>query len=291
MPEPIKLIFLGTGSSVPTIKRNHPAILLIYKGEYILFDCGEGTQLQIQKAGLSPLKINKIFITHWHADHFSGLLPLIETMHLENRKKPLEIYGPDATRFVDSLIELSYWSIGFPLKVKDCKDNKILFSNNDYEIFCIKVKHNVPAYGYCFKEKDHWNIDIKKAHKFNLSQKDLKEIKNKGIVRNVKLQQIAKKTEGRKIVYSGDTKETSALFKVARNADVLIHDSTFIDNAGNKDHSCAIRVAQLAKKYNIKKLILTHFSKRYKTNKEIADAVKPIFKNTIVAKDLMKVII
>ena len=173
MPEPIKVTFLGTGSSLPTPKRNHPAILMKYGGDYMLFDCGEGTQLQLQKVIVSPMKIKRIFISHWHADHFAGLLPLIETLHLNSRKETLEIYGPEASRFVDSIIELSYWGIGFPIKAIDCGEEKKekIFEGDNYEIFSIKVKHSVPAVGYMIKEKDRWNIDTKLAKKHKLTGK------------------------------------------------------------------------------------------------------------------------
>lgn len=289
MPEPINITFLGTGAAVPTVKRSHPAILLHYGTEYLLFDCGEGTQVQMEKAGVSPMKITKIFISHWHADHFVGLIPLIETLHLSGREAPLEIYGPDASRFIDIISELSYWSFGFDILTHDCIPNKKIYEDKLFEVSTIKVKHSVPSVGYCFKEKDHWHIDTKKAKKYGLGGKQLQEIKTKGKLGKVKLKDIAKVTPGRKIIYSGDTLISPALFKVAKNADLLIHDGTFVENVEERSHPSAKEVAKLAKKAGVKKLILTHISKRYKTSKEIENVVKPIFKNTIVAKDLMKV--
>jgi len=295
MPEPIHITLLGTGSAVPSIKRRHPAILLHFGGDYLLFDCGEGTQLQLQKVRVSPLKISKIFITHWHADHFSGLLPIIETLHIEKRKHALDVYGPEASRFVDSLIEMSYWGIGFKLNAINCGEKKIekIFENDSYEIYSIKVKHSVPAVGYAFKEKDHWHIDVKKAKKYGLEGKELKKIKRKGKlkVKNkiVKLKDIAVLRKGRKIVYSGDTMPCKELFDFSKEADLLIHDATFIEDFPERPHSSAIEVAKLAKKYKVKNLILTHFSRRYRDPREISDAVKPIFKDVKIAKDLMKV--
>lgn len=297
MPEPINITFLGTGAAVPSLKRRHPAILLQYKGEYILFDCGEGTQLQMQKARISPMKVSKIFITHWHADHFAGILPLIESLHLSRRKTPLEVYGPEATRFIDAITELSYWGIGFEINAHDCNEEKEIekiFENEYFEIYAIKVKHSVPAFGYCLKEKDSWNIDVKKAKKFGLSGKSLRKIKEKGSlkVKNklVKLEQIAKKRNGRKIVYSGDTIPCKELFEFSKGADLLIHDGTFAEPMEEeRPHSSASEIAKLSKKYNIKKLILTHLSRRYKTTEEVLKAAKSIFKNTTVAEDMMRI--
>ena len=293
MPEPIEITFLGTGAAVPTLKRNHAAILLHYSGDYVLFDCGEGTQLQLQKAKVSPMKISKIFITHWHADHFAGLIPMIETLHLSGRKKPLEIYGPDATRFIDAISELSYWAIGFNIIAKDIEPNKKIFENKLYEISTVKTKHSIPSVGYYLKEKDHIHIDVKKANKFGLKGKKLREIKKKGELKVnnkvVKLEQISKITPGRKIIYSGDTMISKELFKVAKGADLLIHDATFVKAIKGREHSCVKDVAKEAKKAKVKKLVLTHISRRIKTSKEVLNVAKPIFKNVIVAEDLKRI--
>jgi len=297
MPEPINITFLGTGAAIPSLNRRHPSILLQYKGDYILFDCGEGTQLQMQKARTSPMKISKIFITHWHADHFAGLLPLIESLHLSRRKTPLYVYGPEASRFIDALVELSYWGIGFEIKAHDTDEEKEvekLFENEYFEIYAIKVRHSVPAVGYCLKERDNWNIDVKKAKKFGLTGLQMRKIKEEGsiIIKNkiVRLEQIAKRRIGRKIVYSGDTMPCKTLFEFSKGADILIHDGTFAEPIeAYRPHSSASEIAKLSKKYNIKKLILTHLSGRYKTNEEVLKAAKPFFKNTIVANDMMRI--
>ncbi len=290
MPEPIEITFLGTGSSTPTPQRGHPAILIKYSGDHMLFDCGEGTQIQLQKARVSPMKIKRIFISHWHADHFAGLLPMIETLHLQNRKEPLEIYGPEASRFVDAISELSYWGIGFEIKTKDCgeEDMEKILDTENYEIHSIKVDHSVPSVGYIFKEKDRWNIDTKLAKKYKLSGKDLKIIKEKGIFKGIKLSKVAKLSPGRKLIYSGDTRVSKKLFNAAKNADLLIHDGTFTEPMESRAHSSVKEVAKLSKKYNVKKLVLTHFSRRYKSVKEIEKIAKKIFKNSIVARDMME---
>lgn len=295
MPEPIKITFLGTGAAVPSLRRHHPAIILQYGADYLLFDCGEGTQLRFQKARISPLKIDRIFITHWHADHFAGLLPMIETLHLSRKKEHLEIYGPEATRFIDALIELSYWGIGFELVPIDCGEEEVekIFENENYEIYAVRVIHSVPSVGYCFKERDTWNIDVKKAKKYGLEGKQLKKIKKDGEIKigkkTIKLEQIANKRVGKKIVYSGDTEICKELFEIAEGADLLIHDATFVEDSEEKPHSSASDVAKMAKKYKIKKLILTHISRRYRNPKEILDIAKKHFKDVIIAKDLMKI--
>ncbi len=291
MPEPIFVTFLGTGAAIPSIKRHPASILLHFGPNYMLFDCGEGTQLQLEKIRVSPMRIKTIFISHWHADHFAGLLPLIETLHLSKREEPLEVYGPEASRFIDAIIELSYWGIGFEIKTRECgeEDLEKILETDSYEIYSIKVKHSVPAVGYLLKEKDHWHIDVKLAKEHGLTGKKLTEIKKKGKIGKIKLKNIAKITPGRRIIYSGDTLACKNLFKVAKNADLLIHDGTFTEPFPTRAHSSAKDVAKLAKQAGVKKLILTHLSRRYKSSKEVLKVVKPIFKDVIIAEDLMKI--
>ncbi len=311
---PIEITFLGTGSGVPTLQRNQPAILLNYGGDYLLFDCGEGCQLGLQKTKVSPMKIKKIFISHWHADHFAGLLPLIETMHLFGRTEKLEVYGPEASRFIDSLLELSYLGFGFEIEAKDAgaEEKKKIFSGTDYDMFSIPAKHSVPAVSYLFAEKSKWNIDARKAKRLGLSGHILQDLKEKSkiIFRNktIHIGDVARLTAGRKIIYSGDTEPYEKLFM--ENPDLLIHDGTFVEedeiktrtkfqeNFGGAEkpkvfraysHSSAEEVARLAKKYKIKKLVLTHLSRRYKTEKPLLNAVKPIFRGAVVAKDGMRI--
>lgn len=297
MPEPINITFLGTGSAIPSVRRSHPAILIQYKGDYMLFDCGEGTQVQMQKAGISPMKLSRIFISHWHADHFAGLLPLIESLHLSRRKEPLDVYGPEASRFIDALVELSYWGIGFEIDSHDCNEEKEvekIYENDSFEIYAIKVKHSVPAFGFCIKEKDSWNIEMKRAKKFGLSGLQLKRLKKDGSIsvgdKTITIEDVAKMKKGRKIVYSGDTIPCKELFEFSEGADILIHDGTFAEPTENdRPHSSASEIASLSKEYKIKKLILTHLSGRYKNDDEVLNAAKANFKNTTVAKDLMKI--
>lgn len=295
MPEPIDIILLGTGCGIPSPRRHHPAVLLKYKGEYMLFDCGENVQLQLEKAGVSPMKISKIFITHWHADHFAGLLPLLETLHLSRREKPLEIYAPEASRFIDAIVELSYWGIGFKVIARDISLEKEIekIEDKEYEIYAVKTKHSVPSCGYCFKEKDSWRIDVKKAKKYGLEGKILKEIKEKGKIvykgKTFKIQDVGYLQKGKKIIYSGDTIPCKNIFSMAKEADLLIHDGTFLEPEPERPHASASEVAKLSKKYKVKKLVLTHLSRRYKTSQEILKIAKPIFKDTVIAEDLMRI--
>ncbi|HLC51053.1 MAG TPA: ribonuclease Z [archaeon] len=297
MPEKIEIFFLGTTAGIPSPERGQAAVLMRYGGDTFLFDCGENAQVQMERCGVSPLKIKSIFISHWHADHFAGLLPLIETLHMMKRTEPLEIYGPEAERFVDALMELSYWGVGFKLTAKGCGEKEIekIVDSSRYEIFAIKTKHNVPSCGYGLKEKDHWKINPRLAKRHGLSNKQMGEIKKEGKIRignrTIKLEDVAYLRKGRKVVYSGDTLIQKSLFEFSKDADLLIHDSTFAVPMEKRYHSSSAEVAKMAKKYKINKLILTHISRRNPKDSEILKPAKKYFKNCTVAKDLMRVVL
>ncbi|MCD6226364.1 MAG: ribonuclease Z [Candidatus Aenigmarchaeota archaeon] len=298
----INITFLGTVSGIPSLSRNHPAIVLEYFSNYrdvFLFDCGEGTQKQFMKSDLSFMDIEKIFITHWHADHFAGLIPLIQTMNLEKRQKPLTIYGPEAERFVSDILDLGYFGLRFPVKAVNVpfEGNEIttIYETDDYEIQSIPVLHSVPTVAFCFKEKDRWNIDEKKLAEFNIKKGPwLKKLKKEGEIeykgKKIKIEDVGYIKKGLKVVYTGDTKPCENVGKISKDADVLIHDATFLEeDVSEKAHASVKDAAKIAKKVNVKQLILTHISRRYTNLDELEKEAKEIFKNTIIAKDLMKI--
>jgi len=149
----LSIIFLGTGGSWPTVKRNVSSVAIKRGSEVILFDCGEGTQRQFQKSNLSYMQISKIFITHFHGDHFLGLPGLIQTMQLNDRYKPLHIYGPKGIiELVSQLLSLGYFRPGYKIFPREVNDGDVL-DFDGYKIHIIKVEHGVPALAYSLKEK------------------------------------------------------------------------------------------------------------------------------------------
>ena len=303
----IVLTFLGTVSGIPSKERNHPAIALeyfYYRKDTLLFDCGEGTQKQLMKAGISFMDISKIFITHWHADHFSGLIPLLQTMNLEKRKSELTIFAPEANRFVQGILNLGYFGLRFPVKAVDVpfegrSVNKV-YETKLYEIFSTPVLHTVPSVAFAFKEKDVWRIDESKLKKLGLKKgKWLKELKENGEAfyngRKIRIEEVANLQKGLKVVYSGDTKPCDNIVELAKDADLLIHDATFLeeDEDFQKYHSSVKDAAKIAKKANVKKLILTHISRRYRNEdvERLIKEAKEVFENVEVAYDLMRVVL
>ncbi len=294
MPVPIEITILGSGSAIPSKKRKNPSILFKYEGDYMLFDIGECTQVSLQKINVSPVKIKRILITHWHADHFGGLIPFIETSHMLGRKKKLEIVAPEAEWFVEKIMELSYLDFGFKIKPKNVstEEKSLVVREKKYKIFSLPVEHSVPAVGYVFKEKDHWKISPSLLKKFSIPKEKIEELKTKRVItlgrRKIKISDIAKKINGRKIAYSGDTIPLEHFFREVENG-YMIHEATFLEPVKGIKHSSIKEVCTLAKKYKIKKIILTHFSRRYTDNSLLRREAAKIYDKCIIAEDGMKI--
>ena len=299
----IEVVFLGTVSGVPTKDRNHSAIVFHQYAEgkeTILLDCGEGTQRQLLKAGINFMDIDKIFITHWHADHFAGLIPLIQTMNLERRSKPLYIYAPEAEKFVSDIIDLGYFGLKFEVHAIDLpfegSDVNSILETDEYEMFSIPTDHSIPSVAFCMAEKERWNIDPSKVKKLKLKHGSwMKALKEHGEVehegKKIKLKNVASKSSGLKVVYTGDTKPCKNVEKISKEADLLIHDGTFLEleDSKGKHHADVTQAAKLAKKAKVKELILTHISRRYKDVSPLEKEAKKLFKKTRIAHDFMKV--
>jgi ribonuclease Z len=265
----------------------------------MLWDCGEGTQRQIFKSGCNFMRLSDIFITHWHADHFAGLLGLLETMSLEGRKKELRIYGPEADHFVGMLLDLGYSTKKFPVKTipvsYDGTQVEVVKNSKEFCVQAIGVKHGVPAVAYALQEKDRHRIDIEKAKNLGLPSRGqvYEVLKEKGSTvykdTKVTLEDVAYTEKGKRVVYSGDTKICSNLMKIAQGADLLIQDSTYFEEMERK-HASLSNIVELVKKADVKKVVLTHFSRRYQSIKELEDKVKE-HPNFRIGKDLMKVVV
>ena len=291
----MELVFLGTSSMVPTAERNHSAILLSYKAENILIDCGEGTQRQFRKAKISPAKLTKLLITHWHGDHVLGIPGLLQTLIANHYNKTLEIYGPKGTKDkMDKMLDafvLRGDMINFV--VKEVKEGKI-FENDGFILEAFRLKHGV-CYGYNFIEKDRRKINLKKfGLKSDPILKDLqqgKDIMWKG--KKVKAKDATTIVKGKKISVVMDTGLTDSIPKFCKNANLMVCEATlmhdFKELAKERDHLTSVQAGSLAKKAKVGKLVLTHFSQRYKHDKEIVKEAKTKFKNTIGAKDFLKI--
>ena len=293
----ISITFLGTSSTVPTAERNHSAVLLKYKDEDILIDCGEGTQRQFRKAKLNPCKLTKILLTHWHGDHILGLPGLFQTLAFNGYRKTLEIYGPKGTKkFIQELSKV--FVIKKKIKMKIYEVNGKFLKTKDFQITAIPLQHSCPTNGYMFEEKPKLRIDKDKLKKLKISSKDRIKLsqltKGKDIKINnkiVKSKNMTYQQASKKVSFIFDTKICSNANKLAKDSDLAIIESTLDDNeklASAYKHLTANQAAKIAKQAKVKKLILTHISQRYENkSKSLENIAKKIFSNTIVAKDFM----
>lgn len=304
----IEAVFLGTTASIPTADRNHPSIYLSYVGKEersFLFDCGEATQRQIFKSGLNFMKIDHIFITHWHADHYAGLFGILETMSLEKRKDPLHVHGPEASKFATILSNLGYAAKGFRVIPDDVdylshKPEKI-FDDNECEIWAAPVKHGIPAVAYALKEKDRIRIEPQKAEKLGLPKEGMiyKKLKEHGEAdfhgKKIHVEDVSTIQPGKKIVYSGDTQPCKSLIELSEKADVLIMDCTYFEEMEERHHTNLRQAIEIAEQADVKKIVLTHISRRYPSHHELEKMAKEAGGRSdieiMVAKDFMKVVV
>ena len=294
------IYFLGTGGSWPSVQINVSAIAIKRGGEVLLFDCGEGTQRQIQKSKISYMQIKHVFITHYHGDHFLGLPGFIQTLQLNDRQEPLHIYGPKGTEeIVDIIVHLGYFKPDYEIIAHDLKPGDAIRFDG-YEVRCIEACHNVPALAYCLEEdKRPGRFNKKKALELGIPEGPLFrklqmgqsiEINGKIITPDMVL---GPPRPGRKIVITGDTKPCERIVEFAKNSDVLIHDATFDssleEKANEYGHSTAKQAAEIAKKACVERLYLTHISPRYHDAKLLEEEAREIFPNSWVAHDFMEV--
>ncbi len=296
----VEVTLLGTSAAIPTFKRNHPAVSLIYRSKHeysFLFDCGEGTQKQLMLAKINFMRISHIFITHWHADHFAGLLGLLETMGLEGRTAPLYIHAPEATRFLDMLLSLGYSTREFDVVARDVefdtKKETIVLEEKEFKILSIPVKHRIPAVAYAFVEKDRIKLDKEKLKEkgLPLQSRAYKILKEKGVAKIkgklIRLDDVSFIEKGKKIVYTGDTAYTSRLVKFSRNANLLIADCTYFEEVeDNRYHMTLQDVIKVVEEADVEKVVLTHISRRYQNEKELQKLL--VDKRFILGRDLLK---
>jgi len=296
----MKLVFLGTSAAQPTEKRGLSCICLEREGEILMFDAGESTQISYMKSGLGWNKKMKLFVTHLHGDHCVGILGLLQTMSMQNRTESLEIFGPKGIdEFLAANIKILNFGLSFSILITIVNEGTI-YENNKFLIHAAKANHSITAFSYLFEEKDKpGRFNVEKAKELGIPEGELwNKLQNgEDITNNEKIikpeQVLGKKRLGKKIGISGDTMPTKELEEFFRECDYLVFDSTFLDEEKQKAqdtcHSTAKQAAELGKNANVKNLILTHFSARYKDEIGHKTEAEQIHNSVITAKDLLEV--
>ncbi len=297
----MKIIFLGTGGSLPTKERGLTSIAIRRKGELLLFDCGEGTQRQMTWTEVSPMNIDTIFLTHFHGDHFLGIPGLVQTMSLMDRERKLKIYGPPETKEkVSKLIQIPTYTEKFEVKIQELEPGEKI-EREEYFIETAEPDHSVNEIAYALNEKQRpgkfhpekaKNLGLQPGPKYARLQNGESVKLSDGTI--IKPEQVlGPPRPGRKIVYSGDTRPSENIKELARDADVLIHEATFgsdlEEEAEVAGHSTAKGAASLAEEAGVERLFLTHRSPRYSDPSVLEEEAREVFPNTVFAEDLMEV--
>lgn len=272
----IRVTFLGTAASRPTVARNVSAIAIQREGDQLLFDCGEGTQRQMMRFG-TGFALGDIFITHVHADHYLGVIGLLRTLGLQGRLEAMRLWTPTGTRPVlEEAVHLGVERVPFPIEICELKPGQRVHRDG-YDIVAFATRHGIRSLGYALVENQRLGrFDIDRARALGVPEGPLfgrlhrgEEVAVDGrVVRPEDV--VGPPRPGRTVVYTGDTRPSPATERVARDADLLIHDATFDDEeedrAGATGHSTARQAARLAAAAGVHRLVLTHVSSRYSDN-------------------------
>lgn len=290
----IKITFLGTSGNFPSPKRNHPAMLLTYKDENILVDCGEGTQRQFRIAKISPTKVTRILITHWHGDHVLGIPGLIQTLSFQGYKRTLFIYGPRGIKeHMKKLLNAFPLMGGIKMKIEEV--NGKFLETDDFYIESKSMSHGIPCNAYSFVKKGQRRIDKQKLKKSGLpigpllqKLKNGKDILYKG--KKYFAKNLTYFSDSKKVCFIMDSILNKNMYSLSKDSDVLIIESTYDGKlhelAAKHNHMSSSQAAGLAKKSKVKKLLLTHLSERYENDSsKIFNEAQKIFKNVHIAKD------
>lgn len=286
---------LGNNSAVPAYDR-HPTAQIVTLGDQLfLIDCGEGTQMQLAKYKIRQAKINHIFISHLHGDHYFGLIGLLTSMGLMGRKNELRIYAPEKLKEIIELqLIAAQTTLSYPLLFYTIKEDKLLIDNKTFSVECFKVNHRITCFGFLITEKKKpRKINKAKVQQFNIPtiffsrlQDGENYITSKGEIIKNEWVTIAN-TPPRNYAFCADTIYTESFIDKINNVSLLYHESTYLKIHANKAeerfHSTAEQAAMIAKKVNAKILLIGHFSSRYEKLDSFLVEAKEIFENTHLA--------
>lgn len=292
---------LGNSSAKPT-PHAHPSSQVVNLNEqYYLVDAGEGVQQQLIRRGINPLRLRAVFISHLHGDHCFGLFPLIATLGLEGKRTPLDIYAPAPMGEILEYHRRYFWD-DLPYEVKwhevRTTEHAIIMQNNTLEVWSIPLRHRVPTAGYLFKEKQPGrNVDKFKIEKYGLSIAQIVAAKrgeditleDGQIIPNDELTYIPYRA--RSYAYLSDTAYSAKAAERVHGVDLLYHETTYSTSeamfAKGRGHSTTIEAAKVAAKAEAKRLIIGHFSSRYKSHETLVEECRTIFPNSDIAAEGM----
>lgn len=297
----LEVTVLGTGATRPTPNRFTTSLVVRHEGEVYLFDCGEGVQVRLAQCNFSLMKIDKIFITHFHGDHILGLPGVLFSMAKNERKHPVEIYGPvGIQRIVDGLLSLGFGRIPFQVKVFEIHPGQTISGETSnqrgtaYRIDTFKTRHTKASIGYVFREEGYFNIDKNKMKKEGIkpNRKFAKLKEGEPVEINGRLfkpEDWLIGVPGASVAYTGDTMKSAEVTEAVRKVDILFHEATFSEEDRDKfdwGHSSAKDAAEVAKEADVGRLFLIHLSHRYRNPSILLKQARQVFDKSYVANDL-----
>ena len=287
------------------MKRNVSALALARDAEWLLFDCGEGTQTQIARAGLSPSRLSAVFVTHLHGDHFNGLPGLLSTMGLDQRTRELTLIGPRGIReYMETLERLRVSFVTYPVALTEfasLSEMTIVRETADYKVSACELDHRIFALGYRVDERPRpGRFNVERARSLavpegplwgRLQSGDDVQLEDGRVVRPSEV--LGPERPGKSVAYCLDTRPCAASVELARGVDLLIHEATyteeFAQEARDYGHSTAAQAARTALDAGAKQLLITHFSTRFPDATPLLAEARAIFPNTVLAEDLVEI--
>lgn len=292
----LRVTFLGTAASRPTVQRNVSAIAVQREGELMLFDCGEGTQRQMMRHG-TGFTVGSIFFTHMHADHFLGVVGLLRTMGLQGRSEPVDLYGPPSCRSIlAEAVNLGIERVPFEVRIHELEPGQKV-EREVYDVLAYPVRHGTSAVGYALTEHVRLGrFNPERAQALGVPEGPLFRLLHHGEAvvvdgREIRPEEVVGPPRaGRCVVYTGDTLPCESTVEIARGADLLIHEATFGEDEAERAHetwhSTARDAADIARRAGVRRLALMHLSARYADSPRILEReARAIFRDTVVPDD------
>jgi ribonuclease Z len=291
----LSVTILGNNSAVPAFNRHPTSQVVTHDGINYLVDCGEGTQIQMIKYKVRRGKISHIFISHLHGDHYFGLVGLINTFSLLSHRQELHVFAPAPLQeIIEMQLGVADSKLSYPLHFHTLTEPSVLVESEKIRISCFRTNHRIECYGFLFEEKEgKRKLLIEKIRKLNIPvsfysslQSGLDYITPRGqVIKNDSV--TASPEPGKKYAFCADTKYDESLIQYINGADMIYHETTYLDNmkekAAERFHTTTREAAALAKKAMVKKLLIGHFSSKYNTLEQFESEAREIFPNTELA--------
>jgi ribonuclease Z len=302
----MRIVLLGTSSAVPTLSRGLSSTALVREGDVFLFDCGEGTQVQLMRSTVRRSRIHSIFIGHLHGDHLYGIAGLLSTLHLDGRETPLNVFGPEGLRnFLNAAFRTSDMQFSFKLTVQEFPRGyrgRVL-DEEEFYVDALPLDHSIFCLGWRFQEKNKPGIfNLEKAQQLGIPRGPLYGQLQHGA--SVQLEDgrvitpdmvMGDARTGKSVAYCLDTQFSERSIQLADGCTALIHETTFgpdaVDMARERKHSTMEDAARVAKEAGAEHLIATHFSSRYDNRdvSEIAHKAREVYEKITVGRDLLEI--